>query len=120
MSQMKAEAIRRRLAQIVGEWGQPVRVGRSGTWATNPTQARISAMSNTVKFAWFRANESSNWAAPAFVVTLAESGETPDFGPVQIGDTIELPLGVYTVRKIDRPRVSGVVIKTTLFVARDV
>ncbi len=119
MSQTKAEAVRRRLAQIIMEWGQPVRLGRGGAWAASTTQARMSAMSNTVKFAWFRANESTNWAAPAFIVTLAESGETPDFGPVQIGDTIELPLGVYTVRKIDRPRLSGVVIKTTLFVARD-
>lgn len=119
MSQHKADAIRHRLEQIIAQWGQPVRLGRSGTWAANPIPARVSAMSNATKYAWFRTSETTNWAAPAFVVTLSGNGTTVDFGDAVIGDGVELPLGTYTVRKIDRPRLSGVVIKTVLYVARD-
>ena len=118
MSEQKAEAIARRMAQIIEAWGQPVSIGRGGT--TNTQTARVSAMSNVVKYAWFRSNETANWAAPAYVVTLAQSGEAGILGAVQVGDSVGLPQGVFTVRKLDRPRLGGVIFKTVLYVARDV
>lgn len=119
MSQHKAEAIRLRLQKIITEWGQPVRLGRGSVWAANSTQARVSVMSNAIKYAWFRTSETTGWVSPAFVVTLAQDGTTEDFGEVEIGDVVELPLGTFTIRKIDRPRLSGVVFKTVLYAARD-
>ena len=118
MSQKKAEAIARRMEQVIGAWGQPVRIRRGGVWSL-PVFARVSAMSNVVKFAWFRSSESANWDSPAFVVTLAKDGEILGLGDVQIGDAVELPQGIYTIRKLDRPRLSGVVFKTVLYAARD-
>lgn len=75
-------------------------------------------MANSVRYVWFREAETTYWESPAYVVTLPGDYQTGNGGPA-VGDVVTLYGKDYMVRKIDRPQAGAVVIKTTLFAARD-
>lgn len=110
------EAAVRSLKRLIDRWGQSVSLVHGGQTFT--PVARVTAMGMNLRYVWFRAAETSNWESPAYVVTLSGDYQTGNGGPAE-GDTMTLYGQAYTVRKIDRPRVGTVVLKTVLLVARD-
>jgi hypothetical protein len=106
-----------RVAALIGRLGQPVTIHHGG--AAQASLAVVDIMTAGVRAAQFRTAEITNWIAPAYVVTLA--GEGP---PVAVGDTVTFPVESvptdFPVRKIARPRLGEVVVKTQLFVAQTV
>ncbi|GAB4458872.1 MAG: hypothetical protein OHK0029_20700 [Armatimonadaceae bacterium] len=114
-----AELLRRQMIQVIERYGSTVTYTRGTEPAATSIEvrARVSPMSNNVRFPWFRSDESATWESPAYVVSLAG-----DFRPLnsepQTGDRVTLPTGDYTVRKWDKVRIGDTVIRTTLYVAR--
>lgn len=111
-----AEAAVRSLTRLIDRWGQTVSLVHAGQTFT--PVARVTTMGLNVRYVWFRSAETTSWESPAYVVTLPGDYQTGNGGPAA-GDTVSLYGQTYTVRKIDRPRVGVVVVKTVLLVARD-
>lgn len=111
-----AEAMAQRLERLIAQWGQPVTLTHGGESFT--PIVRVTTLSSSVRYVWFRESETTNWAAPAYTVTLPGDYQTGNGGPA-VGDTVTLYGQDYAIRKIDRPRVGAVIIKTVLFTARD-
>ncbi len=116
-----AAALVRRLALVLRRYGQEVRLRRGGS--VFPFMARVAILSTATRYTWFRRDESDDWESPAWSVTIAGDFTTTNGGPLP-GDIVEIPApnnGTldHTIRKIDKPRLGGVVVKTVLYVARD-
>lgn len=111
------ETLVRRLERLIARWGLPVSLVHGGVTFT-PT-ARVTPLGLSVRYVWFRSLETENWESPAYTATLPGDYQTGNGGPA-IGDAVTVYGKTYTVRKIDRPTVGAVVIKTVLFLARDV
>ena len=112
-----AEAAVRSLARLIERWGQSVSLVHDGQTFT--PLARVTTMALGLRYVWFRSTETDNWESPAYTVTLPGDYQTGNGGPA-VGDSVTLYGQTYTVRKIDRPRVGTVVIKTVLLAARDI
>ncbi|MES2459694.1 MAG: hypothetical protein V4671_03865 [Armatimonadota bacterium] len=69
--------------------------------------------------AHFTLSEYSAWARPAYRISVAGAFETTPDGPF-VGDTIALPDGTHTVRKVTRRSHGSRIHRTILYVSRDV
>lgn len=107
----------RRLAALIARYGQTIIVRRDGS--TYAASARVTVMSTATRYNYFRYDETQGWLAPAYTLTIAGDYALPT-GAVGTGDVVELPGGLYPVRRVDKPRVGNVVFKTVLYVARTV
>ena len=113
----RGRAIRTGVTRLIAYFGQayPYKRGASSMSAV----ARIHVMNTSTKYAWFTAAETAGWASPAYVVTLAGDFQTTFGSPAPaVGDLITIAGQDYTVRKIDKPQVGAITVKTTLFVSR--
>lgn len=107
----------RRLALLIARYGQTITVLRGGS--SYNVSARVAVMSTATRYNYFRYDETQNWLAPAYTLTVAGDYSLPT-GAITVGDTVELLGGLYPVRRVDKPRVGNVVYKTVLYVARTV
>jgi hypothetical protein len=116
---IRALGMRDRLADLIAALGTEISYAAGSLNVNVP--ARISVMSGSVRFARFRADTTSTWALPAFVVTVA--GDFRPFGAEpQTGDAVALTgeSSGLTVRRVEKIRLAGIVVRTVLYVARDV
>ncbi|MBC8143164.1 MAG: hypothetical protein H7Y38_17190 [Armatimonadetes bacterium] len=105
----------RRLAALIARFGQGIVIRRGDS--SFAASARVTVMSTATRYNYFRFDETQAWLAPAYTVTIAGDYALPT-GAVVAGDVVELPTGLYPVRRVDKPRVGNVVFKTVLYVAQ--
>lgn len=105
----------RRLAALIARYGQTVVLRRGGN--TYTALARVAVMPTATRYNYFRFDESRDWLLPAYTLTIGGDFALPT-GAVSVGDVVELPDGLFAVRRVDKPRIGGVVYKTVLYAAR--
>ncbi|MDX1932005.1 MAG: hypothetical protein SFU56_05315 [Capsulimonadales bacterium] len=93
---------------------------RGGATLTVP--ARLGILTTTQRYQWFTASETSNWAAPAYVLMVA-GDFLPFGGEPTTADSVLLAnfegAGTpYEVKRWDKPRIGGVAVKTVLFLEK--
>jgi hypothetical protein len=116
---VRAESMRERLGAELAALG--TEVSYSAGSLTVDVPARVTVLQGGVRFARFRDDEMTVWALPAFVITVA--GDFLPFGAEPAaGDAVSLPgePSGFTVRRVEKVRLAGIVIRTLLYAARNI
>ncbi len=97
-------------------------VGETYTYRRSSTvtqiSGRLSVLNPSTQYAYFTSTESSGWASPRFLLTIA--GDLKVFASASeptSGDYVKINGTEYQVRKVAKNRIGGVVWKTLLFLA---
>jgi len=122
MASRVASILQNVATKIIGLDGQSLTYKR-GVSAVTIT-ARIGILGAGQKYSWFTSAESAAWtvSAPAFVVQVAGDFQPFSSEPA-VGDFVLLTnysgSGIqYDVKRWDKQRIAGVVIRTLLFVSK--
>ena len=105
------DAVLSRVRILMARVGEPVTITAGATTTTVPVV--ITALTASRRHAWFGASETSGWTLPGLLVRAA--GDLGDTAPV--GATFTREGRTFTVRKIERVRLAGVVVQTMLMCA---
>jgi hypothetical protein len=115
----RATAMQKRLTEILALYGTEIAYSGSANALTVDVPARIAVLTNATKFSRFREDETTLWELPALSITMA--GDFRPFGTEPTaGDTLTVPGETvpFTVRKCEKVRLAGVVVRTLLYAAR--
>ncbi len=107
------------ITNLVAQLGRQIdRLGRALTYtapgpgASTAFKGWAGVMNLSAMYPRFTSAETSTWARPAYTVTIAGAASW-----AAVNGTIPIDGVTYTVKKIERPQIAGVVVYTRLFVA---